>query len=76
MAKFIELHIRQYSNPIYINVDAILYFQEIRGILRIYTRNQMLSSSENSGKISRIEGALKYFDVIESYSKVKSMIED
>ena len=76
MPKFIELHISSTEIPININVDTIAYFMEMRGIVYVYLTVPIISSSESSGHISKVEGKAKYFTVTESYRKVKSLIED
>lgn len=75
MTKFIELH--TYNNsPIYINLESIAYIQEeFQGVM-VYFNTMQISSKEKGGMLNKIETSLKRILVIESYSKVKSLIEE
>lgn len=44
--------------------------------LRIYLNVQTISTHENSGMVKKIDGEAEHIDVQESYTKVKSLIED
>lgn len=66
MPKFIELHISSTGIPIYINVDTIAYFMEMRGLVYIYLTVPVISSSESSGHLSKVEGKAKNFTVREN----------
>lgn len=75
MTKFIELH--TYNNsPIYINLESIAYIQEeFQGVM-VYFNTIQISSKEKGGMLNKIETSLKRILVTESYSKVKSLIEE
>lgn len=75
MTKFIELH--TYNNsPIYINLESIAYIQEeFQGVM-VYFNTMQISSKEKGGMLNKIETSLKRILVTESYSKVKSLIEE
>lgn len=76
MTKFIELHIFTNGTKVYININEISHIIEVLGRLHIYMRSTELSSNQSGGSISSINGKQKYIVVRESYSKVKSLIED
>lgn len=75
MTKFIELH--TYNNsPIYINLESIAYIQEeFQGVM-VYFNTMQISSKEKGGMLNKIETSSKRILVTESYSKVKSLIEE
>lgn len=75
MTKFIELH--TYNNsPIYINLESIAYIQEEYQGVMVYFNTIQISSKEKGGMLNKIETSLKRILVTESYSKVKSLIEE
>jgi hypothetical protein len=75
MTKFIELH--TYNNsPIYINLESIAYIQEEYQGVMVYFNTMQISSKEKGGMLNKIETSLKRILVTESYSKVKSLIEE
>lgn len=75
MPRFIELH--TYHNvPIYINLESIAYIQEEYQGVMVYFNTMQISSKENKGMLNKIETSLKKILVTESYSKVKSLIEE
>lgn len=75
MSRFIELH--TYHNvPIYINLESIAYIQEEYQGVMVYFNTMQISSKENKGMLNKIETSLKKILVTESYSKVKSLIEE
>lgn len=76
MTKFIELHSSYYGTPLYVNVDAIAYVDEYRGGTRIILRTEKISSHEKGGVVDKIESKMESLIVIESYSKVKSLIDE
>ena len=76
MPKFIELHIFTSGLPISINVDTISYFMDVRGTVYVYLTVPVISSHDSSGHIDKVEGKSKHFIVRESYSRVKSLLED
>ena len=76
MPKFIELHLSYYGNPIYINVDTISYFYEEDGHVYIHLTVPEISSHDSKGQIKEVVGKAEIVTVRESYSKVKSLIED
>lgn len=75
MTKFIELH-SGHSAPILINVDSIAYVEEDYIGTLVYLRCHTIKSNEKGGVINKIEGEVKKLRVIESYAKVKSLIEE
>ena len=75
MVKFIELHTYN-NNPIYINLDTVAYIEEeYQGVI-IYINAIQISSKEKGGMLNKLETSLKKILVTESYSKVKSLIEE
>ena len=75
MPRFIELH--TYHNvPIYINLESIAYIQEEYQGVMVYFNTMQISSKEKGGMLNKIETSLKRILVTESYSKVKSLIEE
>lgn len=75
MPRFIELH--TYHNvPIYINLESIAYIQEEYQGVMVYFNTMQISSKENGGMLNKIETSLKKILVTESYSKIKSLIEE
>lgn len=76
MTKFIELHSYSYEYPIFINVDSIAYVEEEYKGTNIYLRCHTLKTHDKNGVIDKIEGLVKNIRVIESYAKVKSLIEE
>ena len=75
MTKFIELH--TYNNsPIYINLESIAYIQEEYQGVMVYFNTIQISSKEKGGMLNKIETSLKRILITESYSKVKSLIEE
>lgn len=75
MPRFIELH--TYHNvPIYINLESIAYIQEEYQGVMVYFNTMQISSKENKGMLNKIETSLKKILVTESYSKIKSLIEE
>lgn len=75
MPRFIELH--TYHNvPIYINLESIAYIQEEYQGVMVYFNTMQISSKEKGGMLNKIETSLKKILVTESYSKVKSLIEE
>lgn len=76
MTKFIELHSYGYKTPVLINVESIAYVEgDYRGT-SIYLRCHMIKSNDKNGIINKVEGLVKNLRVIESYAKVKSLIEE
>lgn len=62
--------------PIYINLESIAYIQEeFQGVM-VYFNTMQISSKEKGGMLNKIETSLKRILVTESYSKVKSLIEE
>ena len=75
MPRFIDLH--TYHNvPIYINLESIAYIQEEYQGVMVYFNTMQISSKENKGMLNKIETSLKKILVTESYSKIKSLIEE
>lgn len=75
MVKFIELHTYN-NNPIYINLDAVAYIEEnFQGVV-VYIKTIQISSKEKGGMLNKLETSMKRILVTESYSKVKSLIEE
>lgn len=75
MPRFIELH--TYHNvPIYINLESIAYIQEEYQGVMVYFNTMQISSKENKGMLNKIETSLNKILVTESYSKIKSLIEE
>lgn len=75
MVKFIELHTYN-NNPIYINLDAVAYVEEnFQGVV-VYIKTMQISSKEKGGMLNKLETSMKRILVTESYSKVKSLIEE
>lgn len=75
MTKFIELH--TYNNsPIYINLESIAYIEEDYQGVMVHFNTLQISSKEKGGMLNKIETSLKRILVTESYSKVKSLIEE
>lgn len=75
MVKFIELHTYN-NNPIYINLDTVAYIEEEYQGVMIYINAIQISSKEKGGMLNKLETSLKRILVTESYSKVKSLIEE
>lgn len=75
MVKFIELHTYN-NNPIYINLDTVAYIEEEYQGVMIYINAIQISSKEKGGMLNKLETSLKKILVTESYSKVKSLIEE
>ena len=75
MPRFIELHTYN-NNPVYINLDAIAYIEEEYQGVMVYFNTMQISSKEKGGVLNKIETSLKRILVTESYSKVKSLIEE
>lgn len=75
MVKFIELHTYN-NNPIYINLDTVAYIEEEYQGVMIYINTVQISSKEKGGMLNKLETSLKRILVTESYSKVKSLIEE
>ena len=76
MTKFIELHSYGYDSPILVNVDSIAYVEVDYSGTMIYLRCSTIKSHDKNGTIDKIEGLVKNLRVIESYAKVKSLIEE
>lgn len=76
MTKFIELHSYGYDSPILVNVDSIAYVEVDYSGTMVYLRCSTIKSHDKSGTIDKIEGLIKNIRVIESYAKVKSLIEE
>ena len=75
MVKFIELHTYN-NNPIYINLDAVAYIEEnFQGVV-VYIKTIQISAKEKGGMLNKLETSMKRILVTESYSKVKSLIEE
>lgn len=75
MPRFIELHTYD-NNPVYINLDAVAYIKEDYQGVMVYFNTMQISSKEKGGMLNKIETSLKRILVTESYSKVKSLIEE
>lgn len=75
MPRFIELH-KYNNNPVYINLDAVAYIEEDYQGVMVYFNTMQISSKEKGGVLNKIENSLKRILVTESYSKVKSLIEE
>lgn len=75
MSRFIELHTYN-NNPVYINLDAVAYIEEDYQGVMVYFNTMQISSKEKGGVLNKIETSLKRILVTESYSKVKSLIEE
>lgn len=75
MPRFIELHTYN-NNPVYINLDAVAYIKEDYQGVMVYFNTIQISSKEKGGMLNKIETSLKRILVTESYSKVKSLIEE
>lgn len=71
MAQFIELHCKHNGNPLYINVDTIAFIENENGRVFINFLMQRVSTSGNdvSSRVYREE-------VLETYSQVKTIIEE
>lgn len=76
MAHFIELHIKHNGNPIYINTDAIAFVENEDGRVYVNFLNQRISSNGGSNGLSNISSYWQREEVAESYSLVKSKIEE
>jgi|GEM_PF-4417113 len=75
MPRFIELH--TYNNsPIFINLDSVAYIEEDYQGVMVYFNTMQISSKEKGGMLNKIETSLKRILVTETYSKVKSLIEE
>lgn len=75
LPRFIELHTYN-NNPVYINLDAVAYIKEDYQGVMVYFNTMQISSKEKGGMLNKIETSLKRILVTESYSKVKSLIEE
>lgn len=75
MPRFIELHTYN-NNPVYINLDAVAYIKEDYQGVMVYFNTMQISSKEKGGMLNKIETSLKRILLTESYSKVKSLIEE
>lgn len=76
MAHFIELHIKHNGNPIYINTDAIAFVENDDGHVYVNFLNQRISSSSGSSGLSSVSSYWQREEVAESYTFVKSKIEE
>ena len=76
MAHFIELHIKHNENPIYINTDAIAFVENDNGRVYVNFLNQRISSSSCGNSLSNVSSYWQREEVAESYSFVKSKIEE
>lgn len=76
MTKFIELHSSYYGTPLYINVDAIAYIEEYHEGTQVFLHTIKIGSHERQGVMDKVESKIDSFFVIESYSKVKSLIDE
>ena len=72
MAQFIELHCKHNGNPLYINVDSIAFIENENGRVYINFLMQRISASGNSNVSSYVYRE----EVTETYSQVKSIIEE
>lgn len=76
MAHFIELHIKYNGNPIYINTDAIAFVENDDGHVYVNFLNQRISSSSCGNNLSSVSSYWQREEVAESYTFVKSKIEE
>ena len=76
MAHFIELHIKNNGNPIYINTNAIAYIERDKEHVYVNFLNQRLSSSNNGNSISSASSYFYREEVKESYDHIKLLIEE
>lgn len=76
MAHFIELHIKHNGNPVYINTESIAFVENDNGRVYVNFLNQQISSNGGSNGLSNVSSYWQREEVAESYSLVKSKIDE